>query len=69
MPPHVWFVVLHPILITLLVLIALVPLLRWAGLWARYKYRILLALLATHGPLSRFYVSNSKKMSVRVLAA
>ncbi|XSC45038.1 hypothetical protein ACF1BQ_001785 [Bradyrhizobium sp. RDT10] len=48
MPIYVWLVVFHPILVTLLALIVLVPLLRWAGLWARYKYRILLALLAAY---------------------
>jgi hypothetical protein len=46
MPLYVWLIVFHPILVTLLALIALVLLLRWTGLWARYKYRILLALLA-----------------------
>jgi hypothetical protein len=48
MPPYVWLVVFHPILITLLALIALVLLLRWTGWWARYKYRILLVLLAAY---------------------
>jgi hypothetical protein len=48
MPPYVWLVVFHPILITPLVMVALVLLLRWTGLWARYKYRILLALLAAY---------------------
>ena len=48
MPFYVWLVVFHPILVTLLVLIALVALLRWTGWWARYKYRILLALLAAY---------------------
>ncbi|MBA2401271.1 MAG: hypothetical protein H0V72_21730 [Bradyrhizobium sp.] len=48
MPPYVWLVVFHPILITLLVLIVLVPLLRWTGLWARYRYWILGALLAAY---------------------
>jgi hypothetical protein len=48
MPPYVWLIVFHPILVTLLALIALVLLLRWTGLWARYKYRILLALLAAY---------------------
>ena len=48
MPPYVWLLVFHPILISLLVLTALVPLLRWTGLWARYKYRILVALLAAY---------------------
>jgi hypothetical protein len=48
MPPYVWLVVFHPILVTLLALLALVPLRGWTGLWARYKYRILLALLAAY---------------------
>src|SRR3954462_6958579 len=48
MPPYVWLVVFHPILITLLALIVLVLLLRWTGWWARYKYRILAALLAAY---------------------
>jgi hypothetical protein len=48
MPPYVWLIVFHPILVTLPALIALVLLLRWTGLWARYKYRILLALLAAY---------------------
>jgi hypothetical protein len=48
MPPYVWLVIFHPILITLLTILVLVPLLRWTGLWARYKYRILLALLAAY---------------------
>jgi hypothetical protein len=48
MPIYVWLLVFHPILVTLLALIVLVLLLRWTGLWARYKYRILLALLAAY---------------------
>ena len=48
MPLYVWLIVFHPILISLLVLIALVVLLGWTGLWARYKIRILLALLAAY---------------------
>jgi hypothetical protein len=48
MPPYVWLAIFHPILVTLLALLTLVPLLRWTGLWARYKYRILLALLAAY---------------------
>jgi hypothetical protein len=48
MPPYVWLVIFHPILITLLIMVVLVPLLRWTGLWARYKYRILLAVLAAY---------------------
>jgi hypothetical protein len=48
MPPYVWLIVFHPILVTLPALIALVLLLRWTRLWARYKYRILLALLAAY---------------------
>ena len=45
---YVWLVVFHPILVTFLALIVLVPLLAWTGLWARYKYRILLSLLAAY---------------------
>jgi len=45
---YVWLIVFHPILVTLLALVALVLLLRWTGLWARYKYRILIALLAAY---------------------
>lgn len=48
MPLYVWLIVLHPILITLLALVALVLLLRWTELWARYKYRIIIALLAAY---------------------
>jgi hypothetical protein len=54
MPPYVWLIVLHPILVTLLAIFVLVPLLRWTGLWARYKYRILLALLAAYAVDSAF---------------
>ncbi|WP_029583298.1 hypothetical protein [Bradyrhizobium sp. URHD0069] len=32
MPPYVWLIVFHPILVTLLALIALVLLLRWQAL-------------------------------------
>ena len=45
---YVWLIVFYPILVTLLAFIALVLLLRWTGLWARYKYQILLALLAAY---------------------
>jgi hypothetical protein len=48
MPPYVWLVIFHPILITIVALGVLVPLARWTGLWARYKYRILLAFLAAY---------------------
>jgi hypothetical protein len=48
MPPYVWLIVFHPILVTLIAILLLVPLLRWTGLGARYKYRILLALLAAY---------------------
>lgn len=48
MPYYVWLVVFHPILVTLVALAVLVLLLRWTGWWARYKYRILLALLAAY---------------------
>lgn len=48
MPTYLWPFVFHPILVTLVVLIALVLLCRRTGLWARYKYRILLALLAAY---------------------
>jgi hypothetical protein len=57
MPPYVWLIVLivlHPILVTLLAIPVLVHLLRWTGLWARYKYRILLALLAAYAIDSAF---------------
>ncbi|SDO80312.1 hypothetical protein [Afipia sp. GAS231] len=46
MPLYLWLIVFHPVLLTLLALVALVVLLRWTGWWARYKYRILLVLLA-----------------------
>jgi len=48
MPIYVWLIVFHPILVTLPALIVLVLLLRWTGWWVRYKYRILLALLAAY---------------------
>src|SRR6476659_2405591 len=48
MPPYVWLIVFHPILVTLIAILLLVQLLRWTGLGARYKYRILLALLAAY---------------------
>lgn len=48
MPHYVWLIVFHPILVSLLALAVLVPLLRWTGWWARYKYRILVALLAAY---------------------
>lgn len=48
MPSCVWLMIFHPIWLTLLALAALVPLLRWTMLWARYKYRILAALLAAY---------------------
>ena len=49
MPLYVWLIVLHPMWVTLLALMALVPFLKWTGLWARYRYRILAALLAAYG--------------------
>jgi hypothetical protein len=48
MPLYVWLLVFHPILITLLALVALALFFHWTGWWARYKYRILLALLAAY---------------------
>jgi len=48
MPLYLWLIVFHPVLVTLLALIVLVLLLRWTGWWARYKYRILLVLLAAY---------------------
>lgn len=48
MPLKIWLIVFHPILVSLLVFIALVLLLGWTGLWARYKKRILLVLLAAY---------------------
>ena len=45
---YVWLIVFHPILVSLLVFVALVLLLGWTGLWARYKKRILLVLLAAY---------------------
>lgn len=45
---YVWLIVFHPILVTLLALGMLVLLLRWTGWWARYKYRIIVALLAAY---------------------
>ncbi len=48
MPLKVWLIVFHPILVSLAALAVLIVLLRWTGLWARYKYRILLALLAAY---------------------
>src|SRR5260370_36788230 len=48
MPPYVWLIILNPIWATLLALIALVPLLRWTWLWARFRNAILVALLAAY---------------------
>lgn len=48
MPLYVWLIVFHPVPVTLLALVVLVLLLRWTGWWARYKYRILLVLLAAY---------------------
>jgi hypothetical protein len=41
-------VIFHPIWVTLLALIGLIWLLSWTGLWTRYGYRILAALLALY---------------------
>jgi hypothetical protein len=48
MPLDLLRIVFHPVLVTLLALVVLVLLLRWTGWWARYKYRILLVLLADY---------------------
>lgn len=48
MPIYVWLLLFHPIWISLVALIVLVLLLRWTGLWARYKYQIMFALLAAY---------------------
>jgi hypothetical protein len=48
MPLYVWLIVFHPILVSIVAFTALALLLGWTGLWARYKYRILLALLAAY---------------------
>jgi hypothetical protein len=47
-PFYLWLLIFHPILVTILALIALVVLLLWTGLWARYRYWILGALLAAY---------------------
>jgi hypothetical protein len=48
MPLYVWLIVFHPILVSIVTFIALALLLGWTGLWARYKCRILLVLLAAY---------------------
>lgn len=48
MPLYVWLMILQPLWVTLLALIALVCLLTWTGLWARYRFRILFALLVLY---------------------
>jgi hypothetical protein len=47
-PVQVVLLILNPRWVTLVALIALIWLLSWTGIWARYKYRILLALLAAY---------------------
>ena len=47
-PFYVLLVIFHPILVTIVVLIALVLLLWWTGLWARFRYWILGALLTAY---------------------
>ena len=48
MPAYVWLYIFHPILVTLLALPVLVLLLRWTGLWARFRFHIVVALLAAY---------------------
>jgi hypothetical protein len=48
MPFYVWLVILNPFWVTVLALVALIWLLLRTGLWARYKYRILGALIALY---------------------
>lgn len=48
MPLYVWLIILHPLWVTLLALVALACLLSWTGLWARYRYQILVVLLALY---------------------
>ena len=48
MPGYVWLYIFHPVLVTLLALPVLVLLLRWSGLWARFRIHIIVALLAAY---------------------
>ncbi len=48
MPTYVWLYIFHPVWVSLLALIALAFLLRWTGLWARFRIHIVIALLAAY---------------------
>ena len=48
MPTYVWLYILHPVWVSLLALIALAFLLRWTGLWTRFRIHIVVALLAAY---------------------